>query len=79
MSEYRYKPTAVRDERAKAFVPPAQRAPVAMEIEKDRLFFAGWHVPKAVSSTASSASDKPIARGAVRRRSGKYCSERCAT
>ena len=41
----RYKPTAVRDERAKALVPPAQRTAIAMEIEKDWLFFAGWHVP----------------------------------
>ena len=35
--------------------------------------------PSAVSSTISSAAGKPAAAGAVRSRSGKYISERCAT
>ena len=33
--------------------------------------------PSAVSSTTSSASGRPAAAGAVRKRSGKYCIARC--
>jgi hypothetical protein len=41
----RHKSAAVVDERAKAFVPPAQRTAFAMEIEKNRPSLARLYMP----------------------------------
>ena len=76
---------AVSYKRTKALLPPSQRPAVAVEIEENWMVLVRRHVPDdhlltvSVSSITSSASDRPAARGAVRRRSGKYWSDRWNT